>query len=83
MNAGTRLDRPRRQVAAPGRHVPLTGATIVTVDPRLGVPPEDDLPVRGGEIAALGPDQEGHFRETERAVRAQPAHHADHRVFQP
>ncbi|WP_245967047.1 amidohydrolase family protein [Sphaerisporangium album] len=40
----------------PGRRVLLTGATIVTMDPGLGVLPRADLLIEGGRIAAVAPD---------------------------
>ncbi|GLF95361.1 amidohydrolase family protein [Streptomyces yaizuensis] len=40
----------------PRRRVLLTGATIVTMDPRTGVLPRGDLLIDGRSIAAVGPD---------------------------
>ncbi|MFB4317212.1 amidohydrolase family protein [Actinomadura sp. 21ATH] len=49
------LDRLRRQAADPGRRVLLTGAAVVTMDPRLGTLPKADLLIQGETIAAIGP----------------------------
>ncbi|MEV0626598.1 amidohydrolase family protein [Nonomuraea wenchangensis] len=56
MNADTTLDQLRRQDADRDRRVLLTGATIVTMDPDLGVLPKGDLLIQGSAIAAVAPD---------------------------
>ncbi|WP_351225958.1 amidohydrolase family protein [Streptomyces sp. NPDC002133] len=50
------LDRLRRQSADPRRRILFTGATIVTMDPDLGVLDRGDLLVEGNTITAVGPD---------------------------
>jgi len=49
------LDQLRRQSADPRRRILFTGATIVTMDPELGIL-HGDLLVEGNTIAAIGPD---------------------------
>lgn len=49
------LDRLRRQSADPGRRILLTGAAIVTMDPKIGTLPQGDLLIHGSTIAAVGP----------------------------
>jgi cytosine/adenosine deaminase-related metal-dependent hydrolase len=56
MNADTTLDQLRRQDTDRDRRVLLTGATIVTMDPDLGVLPKGDLLIQGSAIAAVAPD---------------------------
>ncbi|MEV8541716.1 amidohydrolase family protein [Streptomyces sp. NPDC051572] len=53
-NAGL-LDQLRRQSADPSRRILFTGATIVTMDPELGII-QGDLLVEGDTIAAIGLD---------------------------
>ncbi|MEV4526926.1 amidohydrolase family protein [Streptosporangium sp. NPDC049304] len=48
------LEQLRRPV--PSRRILLTGATIVTMDPKLGVLPRADLLIEGDRIAAVGVD---------------------------
>jgi cytosine/adenosine deaminase-related metal-dependent hydrolase len=48
------LDALRRHTA--GRRILFTGATIVTMDPALGVLPTGDLLVEGDKIAAIAPE---------------------------
>ncbi|MEU9291552.1 amidohydrolase family protein [Streptomyces sp. NPDC048275] len=49
------LDQLQRQAADPQRRILFTGATIVTMDPDLGVIGRGDLLVEGNTIAAVGP----------------------------
>ncbi|MCM9078161.1 MULTISPECIES: amidohydrolase family protein [Streptomyces] len=49
------LDRIRLRSGDPGRRVVFTGATIVTMDPELGVLDHADLLVVGDTVAAVGP----------------------------
>ncbi|WP_262057460.1 amidohydrolase family protein [Streptomyces sp. STR69] len=49
------LEQLRRQSADPRRRILLTGATIVTMDPELGIL-QGDLLVEGDSIAAIGPN---------------------------
>ncbi|WP_405975089.1 amidohydrolase family protein [Streptomyces sp. NBC_00988] len=49
------LDQLRRQSADPSRRILFTGATIVTMDPELGII-QGDLLVEGDAIAAIGAD---------------------------
>ncbi|MFI6048922.1 amidohydrolase family protein [Streptomyces violascens] len=49
------LDQLQRQSDDPGRRILFTGATIVTMDPGLGVLNRADLLVEGDTIAAVGP----------------------------
>ncbi|MEV4065320.1 amidohydrolase family protein [Nonomuraea dietziae] len=56
MNADTTLDQLRRQDTDRDRRVLLTGATIVTMDPDLGVLPKGDLLIQGSAIVAVAPD---------------------------
>ncbi|WP_338118547.1 hypothetical protein [Streptomyces prasinus] len=55
------LEQLRRRSADPQRRVLFTGATVVTMDPRLGVLAPADLLVEGETILAVGPelDREG------------------------
>ncbi|MFJ4770773.1 amidohydrolase family protein [Streptomyces uncialis] len=46
---------PRLSAPDPRRRVLLTGATIVTMDPRTGILPRGDLLIDGSRIAAVGP----------------------------
>ncbi|MGW6901092.1 amidohydrolase family protein [Streptomyces sp. NPDC054919] len=48
------LEQLRRQSAAPQRRILFTGATIVTMDPDLGVLDRGDLLVEGDTITAVG-----------------------------
>lgn len=48
------LDALRRH--GPGRRILFTGATIVTMDPTLGVLPTGDLLIEGDTIAAIAPE---------------------------
>ncbi|MEV0481704.1 amidohydrolase family protein [Streptomyces sp. NPDC050508] len=48
------LEQLRRQSADPRRRILFTGATIVTMDPELGIL-QGDLLVEGDSIAAIGP----------------------------
>jgi len=50
------LEQLRRQSTDPRRRILFTGATIVTMDPELGVLHNSDLLVEGDAIAAIGPD---------------------------
>lgn len=50
------LDQLRRHAAGPGRRVLLSGATIVTMDPALGILDRGDLLIEGDTITAVGPD---------------------------
>ncbi|MHA5054796.1 amidohydrolase family protein [Streptomyces sp. SD15] len=50
------LDQLQRQAADPQRRILFTGATIVTMDPDLGVIARGDLLVEGNTITAVGPD---------------------------
>lgn len=50
------LEQLRRRSADPRRRILFTGATIVTMDPELGVLYNSDLLVEGDAIAAIGPD---------------------------
>ncbi|MFE3182927.1 amidohydrolase family protein [Streptomyces violascens] len=50
------LDQLQRRSGDPGRRILFTGATIVTMDPGLGVLNSADLLVEGDTIAAVGPD---------------------------
>ncbi|QQM39724.1 amidohydrolase family protein [Streptomyces liliifuscus] len=50
------LEQLRRQSADPRRRILFTGATIVTMDPELGVLHDSDLLIEGDAIAAIGPD---------------------------
>ncbi|SEB30477.1 amidohydrolase family protein [Streptomyces melanosporofaciens] len=50
------LDQLRHQSADPRRRILFTGATIVTMDPALGVLDRADLLVEGDTIVAVGPD---------------------------
>ncbi|GAA2077121.1 amidohydrolase family protein [Actinomadura alba] len=58
--AAASLDQLRRQSADPGRRILLTGATIVTMDPDLGVLPQADLLIQDSTIAAIAPDLRAH-----------------------
>ncbi|GHB51016.1 cytosine deaminase [Streptomyces cirratus] len=49
------LEQIRRRYADPARRILFTGATIVTMDPSLGVLTGADLLVEGETISALGP----------------------------
>ncbi|MFD0661241.1 amidohydrolase family protein [Thermocatellispora tengchongensis] len=49
------LERLQRRSADPRRRILFTGATIVTMDPALGVLDRGDLLVEGDTIAAVGP----------------------------
>ncbi|MFG2617125.1 amidohydrolase family protein [Streptomyces sp. NPDC048507] len=49
------LERIRRRRADPARRILFTGATLVTMDPALGVLRDCDLLVEGDTIAAVGP----------------------------
>jgi len=49
------LEQLRRQSADPRRRILFTGATIVTMDPQLGIL-HGDLLVEGDTVAAIGPD---------------------------
>ncbi|SDF40974.1 Cytosine/adenosine deaminase [Lentzea fradiae] len=53
---GATLDALRHHAADPHRRVLFTGATIVTMDPELGVLPKGDLLVEGDRIAAIAPE---------------------------
>ncbi|MEU8825305.1 amidohydrolase family protein [Streptomyces sp. NPDC048636] len=50
------LDQLRRTASDPHRRILLTGATIVTMDPELGVLQDADLLIEGRTIAAVGRD---------------------------
>ncbi|HZX39657.1 MAG TPA: amidohydrolase family protein [Streptomyces sp.] len=50
------LDQLRRHAAGRSRRVLLTGATIVTMDPALGILDRGDLLIEGDTITAVGPD---------------------------
>ncbi|MGW6600247.1 amidohydrolase family protein [Streptomyces sp. NPDC055036] len=50
------LEQLRRQSTDPRRRILFTGATLVTMDPELGVLHNSDLLVEGEAIAAIGPD---------------------------
>ncbi|MDH6218104.1 amidohydrolase family protein [Streptomyces pseudovenezuelae] len=50
------LEQLRRQSTDPRRRILFTGATIVTMDPDLGILHKSDLLVEGETIAAIGPD---------------------------
>ncbi|MEF9908230.1 alpha/beta hydrolase [Streptomyces sp. P9-A2] len=50
------LEQLRRRSADPQRRILFTGATVVTMDPRLGVLAPADLLVEGETILAVGPD---------------------------
>lgn len=50
------LEQLRRQSADPRRRILFTGATIVTMDPELGILHNSDLLVEGDDIAAIGPN---------------------------
>ncbi|MFI7501571.1 amidohydrolase family protein [Streptomyces sp. NPDC049687] len=50
------LARLRANAGAPGRRVLLTGATVVSMDPALGVLDKGDVLIEGDVIAAVGPD---------------------------
>jgi len=50
------LDALRRHPAGAGRRILFTGATIVTMDPALGVLPKGDLLIEGDTIAAIAPE---------------------------
>ncbi|WP_405828504.1 amidohydrolase family protein [Streptomyces sp. NBC_01176] len=50
------LDRLQRQSADPRRRILFTGATIVTMDPELGVVSGGELLVEGSTITAVGHD---------------------------
>ncbi|MFF4621823.1 amidohydrolase family protein [Nonomuraea jabiensis] len=51
------MDETLNQLRRPasGRRILLTGAAIVTMDPKLGVLPRADLLIEGDRIAAVGP----------------------------
>ncbi|MEU4610292.1 amidohydrolase family protein [Streptomyces umbrinus] len=48
------LEQLRRRSADPRRRILFTGATIVTMDPELGILHDSDLLVEGDAIAAIG-----------------------------
>ncbi|WP_406358091.1 amidohydrolase family protein [Streptomyces sp. NBC_00658] len=50
------LEQLRRQSDDPRRRILFTGATIVTMDPELGILHNSDLLVEGDAIAAIGPN---------------------------
>ncbi|MFE2136414.1 hypothetical protein ACFW9X_25050, partial [Streptomyces sp. NPDC059466] len=50
------LDQLRRRSADPRRRILFTGATIVTMDPELGVITGGELLVEGSTIIAVGHD---------------------------
>ncbi|GAA2275736.1 amidohydrolase family protein [Nonomuraea roseoviolacea subsp. roseoviolacea] len=60
MSADATLDQLRRQAVDPDRRILITGATIVTMDPGLGVLPQGDLLIQGSTIAAVAPDLSAH-----------------------
>ncbi|PJE95731.1 amidohydrolase [Streptomyces carminius] len=55
------LEQLRQRSADPRRRILFTGATVVTMDPRLGVLADADLLVEGETIRAVGPglDRDG------------------------
>ncbi|MGY1845473.1 amidohydrolase family protein [Modestobacter sp. SYSU DS0875] len=55
-SSGALLDQLRRRSADPDRRVLLTGGTVVTMDPALGVLPRGDVLLHGDRIEAVGPD---------------------------
>ncbi|NUK13132.1 amidohydrolase, partial [Streptomyces lunaelactis] len=50
------LEQLRRQSTDPRRRILFTGATIVTMDPDMGILQNSDLLVEGDAIAAIGPN---------------------------
>ncbi|MFD0345792.1 hypothetical protein ACFQ0M_06245 [Kitasatospora aburaviensis] len=54
------LERLRRTAGDPGRRILFTGATVLTMDPALGILDTGDLLVVGSTIAAVGPDLRAH-----------------------
>ncbi|MET8677191.1 hypothetical protein ABZW18_06255 [Streptomyces sp. NPDC004647] len=50
------LDQLRRTAVNPDGHILFTGATVVTMDPALGVLSSGDVLVQGATIAAVGHD---------------------------
>ncbi|MFJ3791673.1 amidohydrolase family protein [Kitasatospora sp. NPDC090091] len=54
------LEQLRRTAGDPGRRILFTGATVLTMDPALGILDVGDLLVVGSTIAAVGPDLRTH-----------------------
>jgi cytosine/adenosine deaminase-related metal-dependent hydrolase len=52
----TTLELLRRSASDPRRRVLLTGATVVSMDPELGVLPRGDVLIEGDTIAAVAPE---------------------------
>ncbi|WP_245777836.1 amidohydrolase family protein [Lentzea xinjiangensis] len=56
MTTSTTLELLRSHTSDPRRRVLLTGATVVTMDPGLGILPRGDVLIEGDRIAAVAPE---------------------------